>query len=358
MPAFVSAPAVVRRLPVVPTRVEALGARAGVALSDAHGRTVSYVRLSVTDRCDLACVYCMPPAGERAHARHAELLTPAEIARLAALFAGLGARRMRFTGGEPLCRRDLVEIVGRCHAAAPDLELALTTNGTRLGPLAAALAEAGLRSVNVSVDSLEPARFSAITRGGELTAVLAGARAALAAGLEVKTNTVVLGARSLEEIPRIVTWAWSHGFVPRFIEVMPIGEAARLPASELVLARAIAEHLAPLASEPSAEKRVAHGPARYLVARDGSGRRVGLIAATSERFCDDCNRVRVTARGDLRPCLARPEGRALATLVRGRASDAALEAEFAAALAEKSSGHVLGCAGGPQEAVGMSLVGG
>lgn len=347
-----------RRLPVVGNRTEPSAAPGSSGLHDVHGRSVSYVRLSVTDRCDLACIYCMPPRGERSHARRAELLTPAEIARLSAVFAGLGVRRLRFTGGEPLCRRDLVEIVERCRLAAPGLELALTTNGTRLGPHVAALVRAGLSSVNVSVDSLDPARFEEITRGGALSAVLDGARAAVAAGLEVKTNTVVLGERSLDEIPGIVEWAWSLGAVPRFIEVMPIGEAARLAPSEHTVASAIAARLAPLASDPSAQARVAHGPARYLVARDGSGRRVGLIAATTERFCADCNRVRVTARGELRPCLARPEGRPLATLVREGASDAALGAALEAALATKSEGHVLGCAGGPHQAVGMSLVGG
>lgn len=348
--------AALRRLPVLPTGVPAPAAG---ALRDTHGRTVRYVRLSVTDRCDLACVYCMPPEGERVHARHAELLTPAEIARLARVFADRGASRLRFTGGEPLCRKDIVAIVEGCRIAAPRLALALTTNGTRLAALAGPLAMAGLGSVNVSVDSLDRARFLEITRGGDLSAVLAGVDAAQAAGLEVKSNTVVLGDRSLDEIPRIVAWAWSRGIVPRFIEVMPIGEAAQLDPSAFVPAAAILERLAPLVREtPARAARPAHGPARYLEARDGSACRVGLIAATTERFCDSCNRVRVTATGTLRPCLARPEGELLGDLARAGATDAELGAQLERALRAKSEGHVFGCGSGPHQAVGMSLVGG
>lgn len=356
MPALDSAPPT-RRLPVL-AAAGTSATQAVPSLLDAQGRTVSYVRLSVTDRCDLACVYCVPPAGERVHARHVELLTPHEIARLAAVLANVGAERLRFTGGEPLCRRDLVAIVLKTKAAAPALSLALTTNGTRLGSCASALARAGLASANVSVDSLHAARFSEITRGGKLGAVIDGVHAALDAGLELKTNTVVLGERSLDELPRIVEWAWSLGVVPRFIEVMPIGEAARLPSTDRVAGAAIAARLSSLVTAAVADTRVAHGPARYLSANDGSGRRVGIIAATTERFCATCNRVRVTARGDVRACLARPASWPLRELVRGDAADHEIRAALGAALADKSEGHRLGCASGPHHAVEMSLVGG
>lgn len=329
------------------------------AIEDARGRRVTYVRISVTDRCDLACLYCMPPAGEHDHARREDLLTFEQIARLCSLFARSGVERVRFTGGEPLVRRDVVSLVARTHDAAPELALAMTTNGMRLAELAAPLAAAGLGTVNVSVDSLDPVRFGEVTRGGELGAVLAGIRAALEVGMRVKINAVLVGARSLDDAPAIVRWAWALGVVPRFIELMPIGEGASLPSSDFVGADRLVERLTDLVTTEREPGAASHGPARYLAARDGSGRRVGLITAMTDEFCGECNRMRLTSRGDVRPCLGSPEGAPLREALAAGVSDVDLAWLVHAALRTKAAGH--GFVDPERDAhlrVGMSLIGG
>ena len=217
----------VRHLPIVESRAaiyDALPLRpqnfAGVdALVDPQGRHYDYLRLSVTDRCDLACIYCMPPGGEDEHAIRCELLSFEEAARLVTVFAGMGIRRVRLTGGEPLVRKDIVRLTELlCRRSGID-ELVMTTNATRLAELAKPLAQAGLRGVNVSIDSLDPQRFFKITRGGDLRRVVAGIHAALDAGLEVKLNTVLLRHETLDEAAGIVDYAWSIGVTPRFIEL-------------------------------------------------------------------------------------------------------------------------------------------
>jgi len=328
-------------------------------LADAQGRRITYLRASITDRCDLACVYCMPPEGERDHARRAEQLDFDELARLIELFARSGVRRVRLTGGEPLVRRDVVRLVAHLRARHPTLALAMTTNATRLAALAGPLREAGLDAVNVSLDALDPALFHTITRGGDVTAVVAGIRAARDAGLAVKLNTVLLGGVNDEEIPGIVDFAWELGAVPRFIELMPLGEGARLPQARFVAA---AQALAPIAHRLVDEHLpgdAAHGPARYRHAADGSGRRVGVITALSDVFCGACNRLRLTARGELRACLASPDGMALGALLRAGASDLDLAWHVHAALGSKAAGHgFLDATRDAHTRVGMSLVGG
>ena len=343
---------------VVPPPRPARFARIPGALIDGLGRHITYARFSVTDRCDLACVYCMPPRGERDHARSAGLLDFGEIARVAGLLARSGVTRLRLTGGEPMVRRGLVDLVRLVRLAAPTLHLALTTNGMRLAELARPLREAGLGSVNVSVDSLDPARFEAITRGGSLATVVAGVHAALHAGLEVKLNSVVLGRASLDEIPNLVDWAWSLGVTPRFIELMPIGEAAQLPASDFVPASeiqaALAARVAGALPPPSGA-----GPATYATARDGSRRKVGLIAATSRPFCAECNRIRITARGALRGCLGSPDGVDLREIIRSTPDDLELAWALHAALRTKAAQHAFAEGhAGAHAAVAMSLVGG
>ena len=187
---------------------------ADAPLRDTQGRTYSYARLSITDRCDMACVYCMPEGGEAEHALRAEILADAEIARLVAVLSRAGVRRFRLTGGEPLVRPGVPALVAAMRTAGA-AEVVLTTNASLLARHAAALAAAGLSGVNVSIDSLEPARFAAITRGGDLEAVQRGIDAALEVGLEVKTNTVVLGGVNDDELAPIVRWAWARGIVPR-----------------------------------------------------------------------------------------------------------------------------------------------
>ena len=329
-------------------------------LVDARGRPLAYLRLSITDRCDMACVYCMPPGGEDEHGARSELLAFDELVRVARVFVGSGVSRVRLTGGEPLVRKDVVRLVEMIARDAGAREIVMTTNASRLAELAAPLARAGLAGVNVSVDSLDAARFGAVTRGGELSAVMAGIHAALDAGLEVKTNTVALGGVNDHELAAIVDWAWSLGIVPRFIELMPLGEATSLPRERFLSADAItsllAERVAPARAKSDRSDR---GPARYLAARDGSARRVGLITAMSDEFCDGCNRVRMTAQGELRACLASRRALSLRDLVRAGASDRELAWAIAWSLGAKGAGHDFLDAQVDEHAhVGMSLIGG
>lgn len=328
-------------------------------IEDAQGRRVRYVRLSIADRCDLACVYCMPPSGEEDHAPSRDLLDAADLSRLARLLARSGITRFRFTGGEPLVRRDALALVAAVHEAAPDIALAMTTNATRLAELATPLARAGLRSVNVSLDTLDAVRFRAVTRGGELAVVLAGIHAALDAGLDVKLNAVLLGEESIAEAPRLVDFAWSLGVVPRFIELMPLGEGATLPHALFVSASHVVAALGDRVAGVPSQGGPDRGPARELAARDGSGRRVGFISAMTDEFCGTCNRLRISARGEVRPCLGSPDGVSLRDALRTEPDDVALAWQLHAALRTKASGH--GFVDPTRDAhtrVGMSLIGG
>ncbi|MDC0681114.1 GTP 3',8-cyclase MoaA [Sorangium atrum] len=289
-----------RRAAVIPYRDgarEAAGAHAGPAPRSA--------RISVTDRCDFACTYCRPSR----HDGYADgkLMTAAWRTMFEAL-RDAGVRRVRLTGGEPLLHPEIVSIVG-CLASLGFEDLALTTNASQLARLAGPLRAAGLHRLNVSIDTLDPARFHEVTRGGELARVLDGIDAAIAAGFSpIKLNTVVLRGVNDDEIERLALWAWERRMVPRFLEVMPIAEGARLVGKHLVTAaemRArLAEHLLP--EEAAAEPGL--GPARYVRARRDPSLRVGFITGTSDTFCESCDRLRVSSTGVLRPCLATDDG--------------------------------------------------
>ncbi len=327
-------------------------------LVDAKGRAITYLRLSLTDRCNLACVYCMPPGGEIEHALRPELLSFEEASRLIRIFAQGGVTRVRFTGGEPLVRKDVVRLVEMARREVPELQM--TTNAVRLAELARPLKRAGLSGVNVSIDTLDPDRFRAVTRGGELGPVLAGVHAALDAGLRVKVNAVGLGGDVLPESDAVelVEWAWSLGITPRFIELMPLGEAAKLPASAFLSAERIAKLLGARVLPDDIGPESGHGPARYLRSRDGR-HRVGFITAISDTFCAACNRVRVTAQGDVRACLADRRAVSLRDQMRAGASDLDLGWAISWALATKdASHHFLDPAVTEHEEVGMSLIGG
>jgi cyclic pyranopterin phosphate synthase len=332
------------------------------ALSDALGRSYSYLRLSVTDRCDLACVYCMPPAGEEDHAERPELLTFEESARLARVLAASGINRIRFTGGEPLVRRDVVRLIELVARSSGLADLVMTTNGMRLSELALPLRRAGLAGVNVSIDTLDAERFRQITRGGELRRVLSGVHAALDAGFEVKVNAVLLRGVNDGDAAALVDWAFDLGITPRFIELMPLGEASKLPAhvfmSQAELVSLLGSRVEAL-PEPEFVSVAGRGPARYLPARDGSGRRVGFISAVSNEFCGSCNRVRISARGDLRACLASRAARSLRDLMRSGEDDRALAWAVHRALGTKLAGHAFqDVAVDEHTHVGMSLIGG
>jgi GTP 3',8-cyclase len=327
-------------------------------MNDGRGRQVSYLRLSLTDRCSLRCTYCMPAEGI-ALVAHADILSYEEAERVVRVLVGLGVRRVRLTGGEPTLRRGVVGCVARL-AAIPGLdEVVMTSNGERLVELAGPLRRAGLASLNVSLDSLVPERFASITRGGDLGRVLAGLDAARAAGLPVKTNTVALKGWNDDEIGAILAFAHARGVVPRFIELMPMsGGTLFAPGAFLgereICALAEAALAEPLAPEERAPGHV--GPARYR--RTPSGRRLGVIAAVSERFCSSCNRVRVSAVGALHTCLARDDATDLRALLRGGASDADLAASIRAALQAKPEGHGFSCRGDGAPEKHMAGIGG
>jgi cyclic pyranopterin phosphate synthase len=328
-------------------------------LRDARGRRYTYLRLSVTDRCDLACIYCMPPSGEDEHAVRRDLLTFEEASRLVSVFALAGIRRVRFTGGEPLVRKDIVRLVELVHRRTEVEQLVMTTNATRLSELARPLRDAGLFGVNVSIDTLDADRFRALTRGGDLGRVLAGIHAAVDVGLEVKLNTVPLRGRNDGELREIVDWAWSLGATPRFIELMPLGEGAKLPADMRMNADDVVEVLGAQVCGETPTGVEGHGPARYLGAGDGSGRRVGFITPISDEFCDMCNRVRVTARGDVRACLASRRAISLRDIMRAGGSDLDLAWAMVWSLSGKDRGHhFLEPDQHEHEHVGMSLIGG
>jgi cyclic pyranopterin phosphate synthase len=354
LPLLQSRSAVYEDWPVRPDDFDAIS-----PLRDARGRQYTYLRLSVTDRCDLACVYCMPPSGEDEHAVRRDLLTFEEAARVVSVFAAAGIRRVRFTGGEPLVRKDIVRLVELVHRRTEVEQLVMTTNATRLSELARPLREAGLHGVNVSIDTLDADRFAEIARGGDLGRVLAGIHAALDVGLEVKLNTVPLRGRNDDELGRIVDFAWSLDAIPRFIELMPLGEGAKLPRTMRMNAADVLEVLGDSVCRETSTGVEGQGPARYMAAGDGSGHRVGFITPISDEFCDTCNRVRVTARGDIRACLASRRAISLRNIMRAGGTDLDLAWAMVWSLSGKDRGHhFLELDEHEHERVGMSLVGG
>jgi cyclic pyranopterin phosphate synthase len=270
---------------------------------DPFGRTVDYLRISVTDRCDERCLYCRP-AGYRGWEHPPDHLTAEEIVRLVRVAAGLGFRQFRLTGGEPLIRGDVPEIV-RATTAIPGVEgVGLSTNGTRLAPLAQGLREAGLRTVNVSLDALNPQIYHQVT-GGDVGRAVAGIRAAVRAGFErVKLNCVLLRGVNEAELWPLVLFAAEHGLPLRLIELMPLTtmevltEKNFLPVGEAMQLLARHDELI-----PQPEHRLGHGPATYYLLKQ-TGALVGFIGAlTNGHFCEHCNKLRLTADGKVRPCL-------------------------------------------------------
>ncbi|MBK8013025.1 MAG: GTP 3',8-cyclase MoaA [Deltaproteobacteria bacterium] len=349
----------------VPPVPAAFGRKGFLPLVDAMGRRYRYLRLSVTDRCDMACTYCMPHGGETEHAARVEMLSFEEIERLCRVLASMGVQKVRLTGGEPLLRKELPRLVQNLARVEGLRSLYLSSNASRLSVFASALRQAGLKGVNVSLDSLSPERFSRLTRGGVLSATLDGIRAAIEAGIEVKLNTVLIANENEGEAEAIVDFAWSLGVTPRFIELMPLGAGAELAARSLVSNAQLAERLAAsLALNFAPSRSIDDGPARYLSRADEPERRVGFISARTGNFCDACNRIRITANGELRTCLGWRKGLSLRDAMRAGASDREIAWAFHWALSNREDGHVFDA---PRRAlaasvdhhhVGMSLVGG
>ena len=330
------------------------------ALVDEAGRNYTYLRLSLTDRCDFACIYCMPEGGESNHALRKDLLSFEEITRVVDIFARMGTRRVRFTGGEPFVRRGLTGLIKRIHAQSPTLTLAMTTNASQLAKRADILAKNGLGDLNISLDSLKEDRFRNLTRKGDLKCVLHGIDAALNAGLNVKLNTVVMRGKNDDELEAIVDYAWTRNIVPRFIELMPIGEGSRLPFSELfVPADEMMMRLANRIEQNVRDTEGPTGPARYARSKHDAKKRVGFITAMSKSFCENCNRVRISAAGDIRACLASRKAVSLRDLMRGGASDLELAWAVHYALSSKAAGHYFLDAGVKEHGeVAMSGIGG
>lgn len=270
-------------------------------LVDRFGRRINYVRLSVTDRCDLRCVYCM--SEDMQFVPRSQLLTLEELARLGRCFAELGVTKLRITGGEPLVRRDVLWLFEELGALPGIRDLCVTTNGTQLAAKAEALKAAGVNRINISLDSLKPERFKRITRLGELHKTLEGIDAAIAAGFDrVKINSVILKHRNHDEVLDLVNFALEHGIDISFIEEMPLGligdhDRAEAYYSSDAIRRDLEQTFTLV---PTTEN--SGGPARYYRA-NGSAARIGFISPHSHNFCGDCNRVRVTAEGRLLLCL-------------------------------------------------------
>jgi GTP 3',8-cyclase len=321
-------------------------------LSDRHRRRIDYLRVSLTDRCNYRCTYCMPEQGVVLQPRDL-VLSFEEIERLVRVFAGLGVKRLRLTGGEPTVRRGVVELVARLAAVPGIEELVMTTNGHLLTDLAGPLRSAGLAEVNVSIDTLDPDRFRALTRRGDLARVLGGIDAALAAGLVVKLNAVALRGVNEEELAELCRFAWGRGATPRFIEHMPMSDGSLYAPAQHLGAAEIRERIGAAlgvdVSPDAARSALPRGPSRYF--RAGALGQFGIISAMSEHFCDTCNRVRLTSTGELHACLAYDDAVDLRALLRGGASDGDLAEAIAGAAAAKREGHEfqLGGAGAPSK---------
>lgn len=311
--------------------------KAGPALLDGHGRTIDYLRISVTDRCDLRCRYCM---GEKMQfLPRREVLTLEEIAVIAERFIARGVRKIRLSGGEPLVRRDfgaLARALG-AHVAEGSLdELTLTTNGTQLAQHAEMLVDAGMRRINVSLDSLDPTTFAYVTRGGDLEQVLGGIAAASKAGLKIKINMVALRGINDHEVLPMLEWCNTHGHDLTLIETMPLGQieddrADRyLPLIEAIASVREAYDLTPLADRTG-------GPARYFAVSNMRAK-LGLITPLSENFCAGCNRMRLTCQGRIYMCLGHEDHIDLKAAFRERGVDG-IDSLLDRALATKPKAH-------------------
>ncbi|WP_313555993.1 GTP 3',8-cyclase MoaA [Agrobacterium cavarae] len=327
-------------------------------MTDGFGRRVSYLRVSVTDRCDFRCTYCMSES--MSFLPRDELLTLGELERLCSVFIAKGVRKLRLTGGEPLVRKgmmDLVRSLGRKIGSGLD-ELTLTTNGSQLAQHAVQLADAGVRRLNVSLDSLQADQFRKITRRGELARVLEGIQAALAAGLKIKLNVVAMRGVNEHEIPDIIRFGHLYGMDVTVIETMPMGDVGEdrtnvyLPLSEV--RRTLADHftMRPLDYRTS-------GPARYVEVAETGGR-LGFITPMSHNFCESCNRVRLTCTGTLYMCLGQDDAVDLREVLRSGADDVELGRAIDGGIARKPRGHdfVIGRGEKPAVRRHMSVTGG
>jgi GTP 3',8-cyclase len=307
-------------------------------LIDPFGRAISYLRVSVTDRCDFRCVYCM--AENMSFLPKSEILTLEELDRLCSAFVARGVRKLRLTGGEPLVRRGIMTLVNslsrHLHAGQID-ELTLTTNGSQLEKYAHDLRAAGIRRINVSLDTLDADKFRAITRWGALDKVLAGIDAAQAAGLKIKINAVALKGVNDDEFPQLLEWAHGRGMDLTVIEVMPLGDIEESRLDQYLPLSMVRARLAERFTLAEIDYRTG-GPARYVHVKETGGR-LGFITPLTHNFCESCNRVRVTCTGTLYMCLGQNDAADLRTPLRASEGNDALYAAIDEAITRKPKGH-------------------
>ncbi|WP_459788028.1 GTP 3',8-cyclase MoaA [Alteriqipengyuania sp. 357] len=339
-------------------RLDAGARSTGAPLVDTHQRRITYLRLSVTDRCDLRCTYCMPERMQ--FLPKAEVLSLEELYVLARSFMARGVRTIRLTGGEPLVRRDCVDLVraiGR-HVGSELDEVTLTTNGTQLAGHADALARAGVRRINVSLDTRDPATFRALSRRDALPQVLEGIAAARDAGMKVKLNTVAMRGVNDAELPDLIAWAHEQGHAISLIETMPLGEVDERREDRFVSLSDVRRDLESRWTLRQSGARTP-GPSRYFDIEETGGR-IGFITPMSENFCADCNRLRVTATGQLYPCLGGGERVDLRAALRADSPDRLVAEALDRAMAIKPYAHDfrIGAGIGPAQPRHMSMTGG
>lgn len=324
--------------PIAPELASAVPAPAAAPLVDPFGREISYLRVSVTDRCDMRCVYCMSEDMNFLPKR--DVLSLEELDRLCTAFVSRGIRKLRITGGEPLVRRNilhLLQALSRHIESGALTELTLTTNGSQLARYAEDLAKAGVRRINVSLDTLDPAKYRAITRWGDHARTMAGINAAQAAGLAVKINMVALRGMNEDEIVPMIEWAHGRGLDLTLIEVMPLGAIGAERADQYLPLDLVAERLKTRFTLRETGYRTG-GPARYVRVEE-TGRRLGFITPLTHNFCESCNRVRVTCTGTLYMCLGQEDAADLRAALRASQTDELLHEALSAAIARKPKGH-------------------
>ncbi len=306
---------------------------------DPFGRHISYLRVSVTDRCDFRCVYCM--AEDMTFLPKADLLTLEEMDRLCSAFVRRGVRKLRLTGGEPLVRKNVMSLIRNLsrHLKTGDLEeLTLTTNGSQLGKYAGELASHGVKRVNVSIDTLDPEKFTRITRWGKLAPVLDGIKAANAAGIKVKINTVALKGVNDDEVLDLIDWAGREGHDLTFIEVMPMGDIGGEDRLDQYLPISLLRAKIKTRYTLDEIDYRTGGPARYVRVAE-TGQRIGFITPLTHNFCESCNRVRLTCTGTLFMCLGQDDAADLRAPLRASNDDALLMQAMDEAIARKPKGH-------------------
>ena len=305
---------------------------------DPFGRSVTYLRVSVTDRCDFRCTYCM--SEDMTFLPKSDVLSLEELDRLCSAFIAKGVKKLRLTGGEPLVRRNvmtLIKSLGRHMESGALEEMTVTTNGSQLGRLAGELKAAGVERVNVSLDTLDVDKFHAITRRGDLGIVKDGLQAAKRAGLAVKINTVALKGVNETEIEDIAKWCGEEGFDLTFIETMPMGEIGKDRSDTYLPLSAVRERLDAIWSLTDIDYRTG-GPAKYAQVKE-TGRRIGFITPLSHNFCESCNRVRLTCTGQLYMCLGQDDDADLRAALRASEDDQVLYAAIDEAISRKPKGH-------------------